>query len=311
MSSLNKIEQLEFRKLKFFEFTDKFTIKGEHIANGLFLIDLPKPLFENILTSCVQFISKVCTHRNDLLDMSDIQYFMDPKIFQSLENITPSGMILPKRSSSFEYNHLMKNFYGITNFLKMPVDSWYSILPLRYKASYREDYKAGIQYSHQVHLDSWTGFSNYAYAAFMPLLGDIENNYIEYWEPIAGIEESWISGNKTSDERAEILKNFKKIDFKLKFGQLAIADSYGAHNTMILRDAKPRISIDNLFIPSWAKNLQHTQSPYRNSDLISNEVLTKIGENYYFDFYDEDSTRRPSMGGLKSPIGYNLIKIRN
>lgn len=311
MTNISRSEQLNFRRKKFHEFTSSITLEGSHVGEGLYVVNLPDKLFDNIRTCCIQFLSKMYTKKNVLLQIEDVEELLNPDIFKKFENVTPSGMILPKFDTSFEYNYLMKNFYGITNYLNMPVQSWYSILPLRYKASYKDDYVPGIQYSHEVHLDSWTGFSNYAYAAFLPLLGDIENNYIEYWEPTDGIEESWISGNKSEIERVNILKNFKKINFKLRRGQFAIADSYGAHNTLILSGAKARISIDNLFIPSWAKNFNHIQSNFRQSDLIGNDILTKIGHKYYFDFIDDYSVRRPSMGGLKSPIGFNLIDLKS
>lgn len=67
--------QLEFRRKKFYEFTNQITFDGVHIAEGLFLVDLPKNLYENMVTSTVQFLSKIYKKNCVLLTNDQIQKF--------------------------------------------------------------------------------------------------------------------------------------------------------------------------------------------------------------------------------------------
>jgi len=304
-------DALNAREIHFNKFTKAIPFPGRKISPGLYVVDIPEHYYQNIATTTRQFISKVITKKTILLSDEKIVELLKSDEFSNIDCLTPSGMILPKIYSSLEYNHLMKSFYDLINELKIDVEFWYSIMPLRYKAAYKENYKPGIQYSHEPHLDSWTGFSNYAYCAFLPILGDLENNFIEFWEPTNGINESWISGFKATNERCEILQNFTRIDFKLRSGQLALADSYVVHNTKINKNAGPRIGIDNLFRPSWSSDLSHVEDNNRNSDLRTHQELSNIGIETYYDFIDNDATRRPSKGGLKSPVGFNFIGLKN
>ncbi len=306
----NRISTLNNRENKFNKFIENIPFSGYKLGPGLYIVDIPENYFNNIFHTAKQFLSKVITRKSVLLGDAELYDAINSDEFSAIECITPSGMILPKIYSSIEYNLLMKSFYDLMKDININVESWYSIMPLRYKAAYKENYKPGIQYSHELHLDSWTGFSNFAYCAFMPIIGDISNNYIEFWEPISGIDESWISGFKTISERNSILNNFKKIDFKLSRSQLAFADSYVVHKTNILPGAGPRIGIDNLFRPQWAASLAHIENLHRNSDLRSHLELTDIGIKSYYDFIDDDSARRPSEGGLKSPVGFNYIQLK-
>ena len=306
----NQISSLKNREIYFDKFIKDVPFSGYKLCPGLFIVDIPEEYFDNILNATRLFITKVSTKKSTIFKDYVLDELIRSEKFTKLECITPSGMILPKVYSSFEYNILMKAFYDLMRDMNLDIESWYSIMPLRFKASYKENYKPGIQYSHEPHLDSWTGFSNYAYCAFLPILGDLNNNYIEFWEPTNGIEENWIAGFKSQFERKEILKNFKKIDFKLKPGQLALADSYIVHNTAILNNAGPRIGIDNLFRPAWAEKNNHIENIYRTSDLRSHQEVCEIGLKSYYDFIDDDEIRRPSQGGLKSPVGYRFVELK-
>lgn len=306
----NQLESLKNREIFFDKFIEKIPFPGYKLSHGLFIVDIPDEYFDKILLATRLFISKVLTRKSILLKDDALLKLIYSDKFSNLQCITPSGMILPKAYSSFEYNMLMKAFYDLMKDINIDVESWYSIMPLRYKASYKANYKPGIQYSHEPHLDSWTGFSNFAYCAFLPILGDLKNNYIEYWKPIKGIEENWIAGFKTESERNEILKHFTKIDFRLAPGQLALADSYVVHNTTILNNAGPRIGIDNLFRPLWAHKNNHIENIFRNSDLRSHEELCQIGFKSYYDFIDYDEMKRSSEGGLKSPVGYRFVELK-
>lgn len=307
---MDNTRQIQNREIYFDKFIEKIPFSGYKLCSGLFIIDIPDGYFDNIFLCTKQFLSKVITKKTVLLSDHEINLAIHSEKFRDIECITPSGMILPKIYSSIEYNMLMKSFYDLMRDLNISVDSWYSIMPLRYKAFYNENYNPGIHFPHEAHLDSWSGFSNYAYCAFLPIIGDLNNNFIEFWEPTSGINEKWIAGFKNLDERDSILKNFKRIDFKLSAGQLAIADSYIVHRTNVMTGAGPRIGIDNLFRPSWTRGLTHVENLHRNSDLKSDDELCQIGISSYYDFIDDDSVKRPSEGGLKSPIGYRHIKLK-
>lgn len=298
------------RKELFKEFASKAQEKSKNRVNResdyLIKIKLEEEEFRTLKINVLQFLSArifgkdySITAENEIIDL--LQDDPEDKF------LTTSGLILPKRDSLLEFNLVILSFYKIMR-RYLSVYGWYEILPLRVKTNRSSNKLASIRNSSMPHLDSWTGFSDRAYVCFLPLLGDIERNTIKFWDPTVDIDEQWHEFN-TSDAKAKdiVQKYYKKLDTKLEIGYLYAAESSVVHATEVQGDATARISIDQLFLPEWARNFGlGIQDENRLQDLIKVENYESFPHEYIYDFHDSPNIKRPT-NGLCSPVGRKKI----
>jgi hypothetical protein len=104
----NQISSLKNREIYFDKFIKDVPFSGYKLCPGLFIVDIPEEYFDNILNATRLFITKVSTKKSTIFKDYVLDELIRSEKFTKLECITPSGMILPKVYSSFEYNILMK-----------------------------------------------------------------------------------------------------------------------------------------------------------------------------------------------------------
>ena len=106
--------------------------------------------------------------------------------YENIPNITPNGLIVPKRHLILEYNLLVSAFIDIVNSLNINdlISSWHVPLNLRYKQG--EVNQANMVRHHpteHVHSDSWAGESTESVTIMIPIFGDTEKNYVQFFKP--------------------------------------------------------------------------------------------------------------------------------
>ncbi|MDA9689859.1 hypothetical protein N9V13_05560 [Betaproteobacteria bacterium] len=298
------------RKKLFEEFTSQIKEKSdsrfEKQTDYLVKIKLLESEFKTLRINVLQFLSARLFGKD--YDIKTEEKIID--LFQKDKTdklLTTSGLILPKRDSLLEFNLVILSFYKIMQ-RYLSVYGWYEILPLRVKTN-RSSEKGGARRNSSVpHLDSWTGFSDRAYLCFLPLLGDIEKNTIALWDPLVDIDEQWHEFNITDARARDIVQRYyKKLDVKLETGYLYVAESSVIHATEVQEEATARVSIDQLFLPDWARYVGlGIQNENRLKDFIKVENYESFPHEYIYDFHDSPNVKRPT-NGLRSPVGRKKI----
>ena len=153
-----------------------------------------------------------------------------------------------------------------------------------------------------MHVDSPTGFSTNCFAIFHNLCGDIENNYIRFWKIKKNIKKlpyDLLIGEPTQ-EKLDLAMNFiQPLNYKLKRGEIIVADNVIYHQTMRNINAGNRISIDNLCEPNfmYGKDEKHK---YRETDLVPTKKLINIGKDFMYHYSHDDNQHKKTFG-LRSP----------
>ena len=149
----------------------------------------------------------------------------------------------------------------------------------------------------------------------LPVLGNVEQNYTEFYEPLENFNENELNSSTK--------KNFEKIKSKnynhkplnrlvkkyYKLGSLICWDNYVLHNTKIKNKKSFRIFIANQFLPfliKYEKN-NHKISKYRkhflikHNSIIENKFKIKFEKKYDYKF-------KSTLGGVRSVLYRNFFK---
>ncbi len=161
-----------------------------------------------------------------------------------LPNITPGGQIRGIKELIKEYNfihkELLKIFKKINLLNSLDQLSWFSI---RFKKGTENlNYKKRTYSTSKKHSDMWAGEKNHGRLVLM-LMGDVKKNTISFYKPIKFSKKAFIFGKKPYDVG---IKQIQKTRFigNAKKGELCLFDQYCLHKSYLLKNAKPRISID-------------------------------------------------------------------
>ena len=195
-------------------------------------------------------------------------------------NITHNGLVVPKKETTLEYNLFLKSFYffiknsGISDCVK------YFIGPPQLRIKYGlKKKKLQNNSSEHIHSDAWTQLNTKkSITIFIPIYGDTNRNYVEFYSPKDKFLEEWLNPKFFSDASVDLLKSYKKIKLKYSIGNFILADCSTLHQSVILGNAKPRVSIDIGIIPKNITKFKKLQNH------IEKENLENIGFNSLFLF---------------------------
>ena len=113
---------------------------------------------------------------------------------------------------------------------------------------------------------------------------------------------------KPTNIKLEIAKKFiEPLNFKLKFGEILIADNIIYHQTIRNKKCGNRISIDNLCEPKFTYG-KDEKSKYRKTDLVETSKLLNLGKRYIY-HYPHDDDKFKKTYGLRSPAHKKEIKF--
>lgn len=225
-SNLNKNINLITEK----EILYKFSIEN----NELFKIrKLVKELITNNLK--IYFKNKI------QIKSSKKNYLIEYKnLINKLPNITPGGLIQPRKEIAKFYNKIHKELVKLLKKKKL-IENFYSCsrINLRFKDGIKV--KRNRKYStFKPHSDSWNGHSSSS-IFMMGIEGDISNNTVFYYKPIR-FKNSFFKTMKSFDYGKKFFSSKKYIG-KLEENQIIIIDQLCLHKTDI-SSSIPRISLD-------------------------------------------------------------------
>ncbi len=166
-----------------------------------------------------------------------------------LPNYTSGAMLAPKREHTLEFNMLHRSVaaafgdYGIGDHIDgidLPINVrmvYGQADPTRLKAPFA---------SSKLHSDVWAGVPADAAVIVLPVLGDIDNIYVECMEMPRELERRSMRAMKDYDEGRDVPISVS-YEKGMKLGHLYIADGRLMHQTVRKRPEGVRVSIDFRF----------------------------------------------------------------
>lgn len=237
--------------------------------------------FENI-----KITDLICEHKIEKSLFLKLQRACEKYFLASKENnfinMTPNGYLVPKKEIENLYTDVVASFRDVVSSLNISslIERW--VLPVvRYKAGEGENINNENRPSRSElpHADAWVGWDKSCVLILIPLLGDVKNNTISFFEMPAKISEDWLNPCSFQDAQEKFVTQCKKIDFSINIGSIYLADISVVHQTDKKIGAKGRLSIDiPLFINSMDLGNDYfgKDSTLGPNEIQSIAVLNKI-----------------------------------
>lgn len=218
---------------------------------------IEKSLFLKLQTACEQYF-KICKE-NEFI------------------NMTPNGYLVPKKEIEDLYTDVVVSFRDVVSSLNISslIERW--VLPVvRYKVGEGIDIgnKNRPSRSELPHADSWVGWDKSCVLILIPLLGDVKNNTISFFDMPANISEDWLDPYPFQEAQEKFVTQCKKIDFSINIGSLYLADISVVHQTDRKIGAKGRLSID---IPLFINSIDLGNDYFGKDSTLSPNEIESIG----------------------------------
>jgi len=299
---------LKSRKEAFDYVSERF--ENNRIDDLLIEHQIHGKLFKRLQVAAAMYISKSVGDRECEVDEESLMNLLDSKSSEVL-NITPNGMIVPKRHLVLEYNLLASAFSDIIESLAIGdlISSWHVPLNLRYKQGVvNEDNLQRHHPTEHIHSDSWAGESSESVTVMIPIFGDIEHNHVAFYKAPADFQESWLGPLPSYLDGKQYADKYSKIDFIPTQGFLILSDFAGLHASARLPNAKSRISIDTTFVLKKNGDDREPEKihEWREGERATPEILSSLGSRKLLYFPDAAEEWVDSEGGFKHPTNLHV-----
>ena len=274
---------------------------------------IPEMQWRHLRNTAAVYMSKCIPGHPLILDEEELLNTFHAQQ-NEIQNVTPNGMIVPKRHIILEYNALVRAFANIIDGLGIGdlILSWH--IPLNLRIKFNQVNEANMKRNHpteHTHSDSWAGESALSVTTMLPIFGDIARNHVVYYDPPQNFEEHWLGPLPGYADGAPIAAKYKKLDFVPKKGQLVLADFATLHASHREPGAGHRVSIDTTFVPrrpvdAVEKEVIH---PWRENERAQHTILSGLGETHLFYFPDSVDQKVDSQGGFKHPTNLVLKEL--
>lgn len=207
-------------------------------------IKISKSQFQD-LERCLSMYIFACTNA---AEMYTKESFLLPFF---LPNVTPNGLMLPKKEVFLEFNLLHKCVVGILKSLKIDdfIDLVHLPLSVRIIDGVFDKSKESRRYATtKLHTDIWNGDSADALGIFFPVLGDVQGNSVEFFEPDEVEMKEWIKVLPDYQDGHSLLESSRKYDFCWDTSHVYFTDPFLLHRT-IKSGSGMRVSVDFRIIP--------------------------------------------------------------
>jgi hypothetical protein len=305
------VSDLERRITSFDRLAERF--KCDRPSGLIAVHDIGSSLWERLVVATGIYMARC---------LPDDQLFLDgDQIIDAFEsrrdeigNVTPNGMIVPKRHTILEYNALVRAFAQIVDSLGIAdlIASWH--VPLNLRIKFGEVDQENMRRHHpteHIHSDSWAGESAESVTVHMPIFGDVDRNRMVFYDPPEEFEEEWLGPIPSYLSGSGVADKYSINKFAAKAGQVVLADFAGLHASTRFEGACSRVSIDTTFALKRDRRDGASERihPWRTEERASPEVLAHIGETHLFVFPDRVEQRVDSKGGFKHPTNLRLIEL--
>ena len=308
---------LDIRRRSFEELSKNIECKK---INDLMLeVPISNHLFEALDIYTKIYLSKSINVNHLILDENDLikALIKNPN---KLLNMTPNGMIVPKRELALDFNNLVKSYVKILESVNIYnfIEKFH--FPPNIRLKYNQAKDENLKRSHpteMMHSDTWTGANFNWIASHIYILGDVANNNISYGYPPETFEENWLFPIKSASLGKIYSDQFKMINYTPKKGSFILADASIFHKSNANPNGGIRASLDtgfDLIAPNIKKyNIRSVEeknvASFRDNETVSKEDFWSIGSETFFSFPNRFEEQVDSQGGFKHPSSTQNIKI--
>lgn len=302
---------LESRKIAFTELSSRFNC--ERPAPLTSIHKIPPALFGKLQAVTALYLSKCLGPNEFILDEDELLKRFDEE-GDKVPNITPNGMVVPKRHTVLEYNLLVQTFSEIIGSLGIHdlISSWH--VPLNIRIKYGEASEENLKRHHpteHIHSDSWAGESSESVTTMLMILGDVKRNHVSFYDPPENFEEEWLGPRPSYLDGKVVADRYSKVDMVPEKGDLIISDFAALHASSHLPGAGTRVSIDTTFVLKKADDHREAENihEWREGERAAPHILEKVGEESILYFPDRPNQHVDSEGGFKHPSNLMVVSL--
>lgn len=196
-----------------------------------------------------------------------------------LPNVTPNGLVLPKRENMLAFNLLQRETADAFAALGMGADIARVQYPLNIRlqsGAENAQANARARASTKPHSDIWAGDPASGILVFLSVLGDPKHSGIRFFEPKA-FPRSFVRTLEDYNEGAKLMEGAKELASFDESGWF-LADPYLIHQTT-KSGSGTRISLDFRFIPAQRVSSDIDEDAARKPYFISFDEWLKLGRD--------------------------------
>lgn len=206
-------------------------------------------LLKDFKNSVMQYIAKAF-----YFDVTfDENHFMDclESRMHIKDNITPNGAVVPKKEYQLEFNLVLRSW---TKIIKEMIANDPSLLSktrmtpnirIKFGQDPIENVGRGLNTAYP-HSDAWVE-SSFGINCYTPLIGDIENNNMDFYEPIDpdNFKDEFLANAKSYADMQWVLDHYQfNPSIRPQKGKIHFSDFALIHNTSRKPNSRVRVSID-------------------------------------------------------------------
>lgn len=199
---------------------------------------------------------------------------------KALPNITPNGLLLPKRHNLISYNLLLGHLTNLIGWLDLR-----GISRLHYPVNVRiidgapnPTVDSRPRASVKLHSDIWAGEFTDHIMIFIPVAGDMVNNGVELYEPGADFYPDYVRTMSDYAEGADLINGATKYDVVMQPGHVYLLDSFLLHRTM-KQTPGLRLVINFAYIPKQKVPSDLKIRTNRSTEYIDANDWYKLGHD--------------------------------
>ena len=207
------------------------------------------------------------------LDDDRLDFLMVNRI-AALPNCTPNGMLLPKRENAVEFHLIQRTIGQILKSLGIGrrVSLIQQSVHVRFNnGKYDEKLGQRSYATTKVHTDIWNGEPAGVIIVFIPVLGDVAANGIEFFEPDLTLIKDFVRVLDDYGEAEDLVRAATRYNLDMQKRCIYFADSFLLHRTR-KSGRGLRISIDFRIIPEEHVLSDDLQTSYVNKNWERNFV---------------------------------------
>jgi hypothetical protein len=174
--------------------------------------------------------------------------------------VTPSGRVLPTRATARPYGTLVRAVAEILDAAGWtPRLERLHLFSVKLKAGARGGERApGLAEVLRPHLETWQGATVSTVAFHLPVLGDLERNFIQFYASTEAFDEAWLVEVFEAEAAASLVQHHRPFGRAPRPGELVIFDAGTLHHTLQRAPCGPRVTLEIMAtLPGPATRVDH------------------------------------------------------
>ena len=257
---------------------------GRHPGELLCVHPIAPAVFERLRYTAAGYMSR-CLPAAPVITDEAILLSRFRESVDELKNLTPNGVIVPKRETILEYNVFARAVVDVI--ARLGIDdlagSWRVPLNLRWKGPRASESQVRRPYAtERLHTDAWAGEHPDGITMLIPVFGDAEATRVEFFTPPPDFHASWLHPLESYARGEELARRYRRLEVPFQLGHAYLFDMAMFHQTVRRGNGGPRVSVDTVLLPpagvAPAGDANHPKPSVEHADLLG------LGEEWLFVF---------------------------